>query len=101
MSNQAATFGPIAKSITNKLQSTLDPVELVVTDQSHLHVGHVGERPQGQSHFDVLIVTVLFKGKSRIKRQRMIHDILSKELESDIHALSVVALTPEEFSNRA
>ena len=77
------------------LESCFSPVKLLVKDQSHLHAGHVGAA-DGRGHFDVTIVAEAFAGKSRLERHRMVYGALGKLLESDIHALSVKALTPAE-----
>ncbi len=52
--------------------------------------------PQGESHFTVDIVSEAFTGKSRVDRQRLVYDILAEELKSDIHALALKTLTPDE-----
>jgi len=86
----------VSATIEDKLNKTLSPVRLDVIDESHLHAGHAGARPEGESHFRVEIVAQAFEGKSRLDRQRMVYDALTKELMEDIHALSLKTLTPEE-----
>ena len=82
--------------ITNKLREAFAPESLDVTDESHLHEGHAGHRPGGETHFRVNIVSPAFKGKSRIERHRMINATLSGELAGSVHALSIQAQAPEE-----
>ena len=41
----------------------------------------------------------LFEGKGRVERQRLIYSVLSELMASDIHALSIQALTPAEAGN--
>jgi len=48
-----------------------------VADESHLHEGHAGHRPGGETHFRVYIVADVFAGKSPIERHRMINGVLS------------------------
>jgi stress-induced morphogen len=48
------------------------------------------------SSFDLLIVSDDFTGLNLLKRQRLIHSIL-KEFMTDIHALTMKTLTPEEY----
>ena len=79
------------KSIEESLRAALDPVELMVKDQSQLHAGHEGAA-DGRGHFDVRIVAAAFEGKSRIARHRMIYDALGALLETDIHALRITAV---------
>lgn len=76
----------------------LHPDVFEFTDESHLHAGHAGNRSGG--HYHILLVSTAFTGVSRIIRQRMIkeplHDLFSS---GQIHALSIRALTPEEYFN--
>ena len=81
--------------IERLLAKSLDPEELQVKDQSHLHAGHAGAK-EGKGHFDVRIVSQQFAGKSRILRHRMVYDALGPQMETDIHALRISALTPAE-----
>jgi BolA protein len=82
--------------ITNKLREAFTPESLDVTDESHLHEGHAGHRPGGETHFRVYIVSPAFKGKSRIERHRMINAVLAGELAAFIHALAIKAEAPGE-----
>lgn len=54
--------------------------------------------PKGaETHFKVVVVSELFKDKSLIARHQMINKILQAELEGGVHALSIVAKTPEQW----
>jgi BolA family transcriptional regulator, general stress-responsive regulator len=83
-------------TITNKLREAFSPESLDVLDESHLHEGHAGHRPGGQTHFRVYIVSAAFEGKSRIERHRMINSALASELEGGVHALAIKAQAPGE-----
>src|SRR6185312_12396908 len=82
--------------ITNKLNEAFIPESLDVIDESHLHEGHAGHRPGGETHFRVHIVSKAFEGKSRIDRHRMINALLAAELAGSVHALAIKAQTPGE-----
>jgi BolA protein len=82
--------------ITNKLREAFTPESLEVKDESHLHEGHAGHRPGGETHFRVYIVSPAFKGKSRIERHRMINAVLTGELAGSVHALAIHAQAPGE-----
>jgi BolA protein len=84
------------QTITNKLREAFFPESLEVHDESHLHEGHAGHRPGGETHFRVHIVSQAFKGKSRVERHRMINATLSSELSGTVHALAIHARAPEE-----
>ena len=82
--------------ITKKLTEAFAPESLRVEDESHLHAGHAGHRPGGETHYRVYIVSESFRGKSRVNRHRAINAALEKELAGGIHALAIHAAAPEE-----
>lgn len=82
--------------ITEKLTEAFAPESLRVEDESHLHEGHAGHRPGGETHFRVYIVAMAFKGKPRLERHRMINATLSSELAGRVHALAIHAAAPGE-----
>jgi len=81
----------VAETIRNKLTAALSPSHLEVIDESHLHAGHVGARPEGETHFKVIVVSTVFEGDSRVAAQRRINKILADELAGPVHALSISA----------
>jgi BolA family transcriptional regulator, general stress-responsive regulator len=86
----------IRQTITNRLREAFRPESLEVQDESHLHEGHAGHRPGGETHFRVYIVSQAFKGKTRLERHRMINASLSSELAGSVHALAIHAQAPGE-----
>ncbi len=49
-------------------------------------------------HFQVIAVSALFAGMSRVKKQQTIYAPLTEQIASNaIHALSIKAFTPEEW----
>ena len=91
-----ASDQPVKHAITNKLREAFTPESLDVIDESHLHEGHSGHRPGGETHFRVNIVSRAFEGKSRIERHRMITSTLAAELAGPVHALAIKAEVPGE-----
>ena len=87
--------------ITTKLRAAFAPESVRVEDESHLHEGHAGHKPGGQTHFRVYIVSPAFEGKSRIERHRMINATLSEELAGSVHALAIKAQAPGEAGGAA
>jgi BolA protein len=83
--------------IKELLTAALAPQRVEVTDDSHLHVGHRGARGGG-GHFTVMIVSESFSGKKLLERHRMVYDALSRALETEIHALSIQAYSPDEVN---
>eukprot|EP00249_Psilotum_nudum_P009218 c21788_g1_i1 orf=397-1500(+) len=84
--------------IMQKLESSLDPILLEVEDVSYQHAGHAGvEKGSTETHFNVKIVSSQFEGRTLIRRHRMVYDLLQEQLQNGLHALSIVAKTPEEM----
>ena len=96
----SATIMSTRDAIINKLREAFLPESLDVTDESHLHEGHAGHRPGGETHFRVNIVSPAFEGKSRIERHRMVNATLAAELEGSVHALAIKAQAPGEAAGR-
>ena len=70
---------------------------LVIDDESHLHAGHAGAA-SGGGHFKLKIVAPEFKGLNLVARHRAVYAALNRHIPKEIHALTIVALTPEEAS---
>jgi acid stress-induced BolA-like protein IbaG/YrbA len=50
-------------------------------------------------HFEAVIVSTEFAGKSRVQRQQRVNDVLRAHFNSgELHALSMKTHTPEEWS---
>jgi len=90
----------VADAIRRKLTERFAPTRLEVEDQSHRHIGHEGARPGGETHFAVTIVSGAFTGHSRVARQRLVYQTLTAELATQVHALSLITLTPDEDTGR-
>ena len=86
----------VRETIRQKLEAQLRPDKLDIIDESQLHAGHAGARPEGESHFRVLIVSAAFAGLNRVARQRLVYRALAEEMTSDIHALAIDAKAPGE-----
>jgi BolA protein len=86
----------VASRIREKLTEKLAPTRLDIADDSHKHAGHVGARPEGETHFSVEIVSAAFEGVSRVQRQRMVYEILQDELAGPVHALALRTLSPSD-----
>lgn len=84
--------------ITRTLTDAFHPAALEVIDESHLHVGHAGHRPGGETHFRVRIAAEAFRGKGRIEVHRMVNQVLAGEFAGGMHALAVEARAPESNS---
>jgi BolA protein len=79
-----------------RLQDQLAPTRLDVIDESHLHAGHSGARPGGETHYRLDIVASAFEGKSRVERHRLVNGLLDEAFQRGLHALALRARTPDE-----
>lgn len=80
--------------IRERLTEVFAPEKLEIVDESHKHAGHASAG--GAGHFAVEIVADAFAGKNPIQRHRLVYDALSDAMNTEIHALSIKASTPEE-----
>jgi len=51
-------------------------------------------------HFQALIVSSAFEGRSRVQRHQLVYQALGERMREEIHALSMQTLTPEEARQR-
>lgn len=85
------------EKIRARLIATFEPLECQLTDDSHLHAGHAGAA-SGAGHFSVRLVSKRFTGLSRLARHRLVYDCLDDMMQSEIHALNIVAHAPSEVA---
>lgn len=88
--------GEIAERMRRKLEAAFAPTRLEIVDDSHRHAGHVGDRPGGETHFNVTIVSAAFAGASRVARQRQVYAAVAEEMRERVHALQLRTLAPDE-----
>ncbi|XP_056331359.1 bolA-like protein 1 [Danio aesculapii] len=86
---------PVETTIRTKLSQALNPEHLEVINESHMHA----VPPGSESHFKVLVVSPQFEGLSLLQRHRLVNETLKEELSTCIHALSIQARTPQQWSS--
>jgi BolA family transcriptional regulator, general stress-responsive regulator len=79
------------KRIRAALVAAFSPSELEIVDESHLHHGHAGSRPGGETHYSVTIKGGALAPLSRLARHRAVNDALAAEFAAGLHALSIRA----------
>jgi len=53
------------------------------------------------AHFDAIVISPIFAGKTRIQRQRLVYATIEAQLaDGTIHAISVKTSTPEEWNDQ-
>ena len=90
-------MSPRVDQIRAALTAAFAPQHLVIEDESHRHAGHRGAAT-GLGHFRVEIVSAAFHGLPPLARHRQVYAALGGLMQTDIHALSIQARTPEEIS---
>lgn len=60
----------------------------------HLEVSGDGQ------HFDAIIVSSAFEGRSRVQRHQLVYSALGDRMREEIHALSMRTLTPAEWADQ-
>lgn len=82
-------------AIRDRLIRHFAPTELEVRDDSALHAGHAVAR-DGRGHYAVRIVAAAFAAHGRVERHRMVYAALGELMQTEIHALSIIAVSPDE-----
>ena len=84
------------ETIRTKLSSVLEPMHLDIENESRLH----GVPPGSETHFKVLVVSQAFVGLGTLDRHRRVNDLLREEFTAGLHALSLRAMTPDEWEQK-
>jgi BolA protein len=85
-----------AQRIEQTLRQAFSPTHFSIADDSAKHAGHAGAR-SGGGHFSVVIVSDAFAGLSAVQRHQAVYAALGDAMKTEIHALAIQALTPEEW----
>lgn len=86
--------GTIAE-ITTRL-AALTPEHVEIIDESAQHAGHDGAK-SGGGHYQLTIISPSFSGLNIVARHRAIYQALGDLMSTRVHALSIVAYSPEEL----
>jgi BolA protein len=91
-----------AADVPATLRARLEPLApsvLEIRDDSAAHAGHAGAAAGG-GHFSLLVVSDAFSGLSRLQRHQRVLREVADLVPHPVHALSIKALTPEEFPSQ-
>ena len=78
------------KRIETNLINVFNPVSIEVRDDSKHHAGHQNiEEGAEETHFYINIVSLSFKGLSKVKMHRKVYELLKEEFKSGLHALEL------------
>jgi BolA family transcriptional regulator, general stress-responsive regulator len=90
------TDSPLVSQIRSAIVRELAPTSIDIVDDSARHAGHAGAREGG--HFRVTLVSRAFQGRAQLERHRLVYAAVAPLMGRGIHALNIVARTPEEVS---
>jgi len=75
----------------------VDPQQIKGWIEGGLACEHVEVRGDGH-HFEAVIVSPAFDGKSRVQRHQLVYTALGDRMRAEIHALSMQTFTPEDWA---
>ena len=75
----------------------VEPEQIAEWIRAGLACVHVEVRGDGH-HFEAVIVSPAFGGKSRVQRHQLVYAALGDRMRSEIHALSMQTYAPEEWT---
>lgn len=78
-----------SKRIIDILTQALAPGYLELRDESGQHKGHAGARPEGETHYRLLIASAAFSGLNKVQCHQKIYALLADEFKSGLHALAI------------
>jgi len=76
----------------------MDPDKVKELIENGMSAEHVEVEGDG-SHFEAVIVSNEFDGKSLIQRHQVVYKALGDAMKEDIHALSMKTYTPEQWQS--
>jgi BolA family transcriptional regulator, general stress-responsive regulator len=84
----------VMAQLRGALEQAFAPRTLEIFDDTAAHAGHPGATAGG--HYRVTVIAEAFRGRSRLERHRLVHAAVAPLFHGAVHALNIVARTPEE-----
>jgi acid stress-induced BolA-like protein IbaG/YrbA len=75
----------------------MEPTEITRLIEAGFEDAVVKVASDDNTHFEALVVAAEFEGKRPIARHQLVYRCLGKLVGNEIHALSIKALTPDEW----
>ena len=76
----------------------MDPSEIAALIEAGLPNASVTVQTDDNTHFEAIVVAEAFDGKRPMQRHQLIYECLGTLMGNEIHALSIRAHTPGEWS---
>lgn len=78
----------------------MNPAQITQLIEAGIAASIVQVVSEDNTHFDALVVASEFEGKRSLARHQLIYQCLGGLVGNEIHALSITALTPDEWRDR-
>jgi len=78
----------LLKKIKKKINKELEPKEISIINNSHLHSKHKSFNPE-KYHLKIIIRSDKLKKMDQIEAHKLVYSILKNEMINDIHALEI------------
>ena len=79
----------------------MDPTEITPLIEAGIDATEVRVQSDDNTHFAALVVSAEFEGLRPLARHQLVYKTLGTLVGNEIHALSITALTPEEWQQKA
>lgn len=76
-----------------------DPKAIETAIAAHLPCLHVQVEGEDGVHFTGLVVSEAFRDKRKVQQHQMVYRALGPAMGTEIHALALTTLTPEEWES--
>ncbi len=74
-------------------------LELYITQ--HLECEYIKVLGDDGTHFEAVIVSAAFSGKSMVQQHQLVYAALGDRMRAEIHALSMKTYTPEQWISQS
>lgn len=78
----------------------MNPAQITQLIEAGIAASTVQVVSQDNTHFEALVVASEFEGKRSLARHQLVYQCLGSLVGNEIHALSIMALTPDEWRDR-
>jgi acid stress-induced BolA-like protein IbaG/YrbA len=78
----------------------MDPSEITPLIEAAFDRAIVKVESDDNTHFGALVVATEFEGKRPLARHQLVYKCLGTLMDNEIHALSITALTPDEWREK-
>ena len=66
----------------------------------HLACEYIKVSGDDGTHFEAVLVSAAFLGKSRVQQHQLVYAALGDRMREEIHALSMQTYTPDQWANQ-